>query len=332
MTLFIWTTAFIALLISYRKDKFRTIGALKKGLNSIKNISAGLLAMISVAGFTLAIFPDSVLVNIFNTSGVQGFILVSTIGAIINVPGPIAFPLAGTFLKMGIQPALLASFITTLTMVGLATAPVESSTFGKRFTFVRQSLSFFSAVAIGLMMGGLTVIWSFTKRFKVFFIIQAMAVALYFFRPELSQKIILNSLYFSVEVLVIMPPIMLILGLLDAWIPSRTIENHLGKESGISGWLAAVALGSAAAGPLLAALPIAASLSQKGARTANVVIFLGSWATIKLPLLIMEIQFLGFRFSILRFALTLPLIIITGLLTERLAPLSKSSNYHPNFN
>lgn len=54
---------------------------------------------------------------------------------------------------MGAPPASLAAFVTTLTMVGTVTAPIEISYFGKRFTLLRQSLSFITAILIGLLMG-----------------------------------------------------------------------------------------------------------------------------------------------------------------------------------
>ena len=50
---------------------------------------------------------------------------------------------------------------------------------------------------------------------------------------------------------------------------------------------------------------------------ANVVIFLGTWATIKIPMLMMEIKFMGLPFALARLGLTLPTIILTGYLIEK---------------
>lgn len=88
--------------------------------------------------------------------------------------------------------------------------------------------------------------------------------------------------------------------------------------------LIAAFFGSAAAGPLFTAFPIAASLSEKGGRTANTVIFLGSWATIKIPMLILESRFLGLKFSLLRLAVTFPFIILIGLLMEKLSAVERN--------
>lgn len=153
MLMIIWTTMLIVLLISYRKDKKRTYQSLSKSLVSLKNLAPGLLGMIAFVGLTLAAVPEENLVRIFTVHGAWGFVLVSLIGAVVTIPGPIAFPLAGTLLNMGAAPAVLASFITTLTMVGLVSSPLEISYFGIRFVVMRQALSFVAAIAIGLLMG-----------------------------------------------------------------------------------------------------------------------------------------------------------------------------------
>ena len=63
--------------------------------------------------------------------------------------------LFASLLGMGASPAALAAFITTLTMVGIVSSPMETGYFGWRFTLLRQSLSFAAAIAIGLLMGRL---------------------------------------------------------------------------------------------------------------------------------------------------------------------------------
>jgi len=122
------------------------------------------------------------------------------------------------------------------------------------------------------------------------------------------------------EVLAIVPAVLILIGLFDAWVPKEVVEHGLGPMSGLRGVLFALLLGTGAAGPLYAAFPIGISLRKKGARTANVVIFLGAWATIKIPMLMMESAFLGTRFAMLRLAVTLPGIIACGFAMEFLDP------------
>ncbi len=122
------------------------------------------------------------------------------------------------------------------------------------------------------------------------------------------------------EVLAIVPSVLILIGLFDAWVPKALVEQGLGPRSGLRGIAFALLLGTGAAGPIYAAFPIGLSLRDKGARTANLVIFLGAWATIKIPMLMMESAFLGTRFAMLRLAITLPGIIACGFAMEWLEP------------
>jgi uncharacterized membrane protein YraQ (UPF0718 family) len=155
MLLAFWIATFAALALSFRKDQTRTLKSLRRSFGALKGLAPGLLGMIVFVGLILALVPEDQLAQLFKVKGIWGFVLVSLIGAVVTIPGPIAFPLAGALLNMGADRATLASFVTTLTMVGLASASLESSYFGKRFTMIRQGFSFTAAIAIGLILGEL---------------------------------------------------------------------------------------------------------------------------------------------------------------------------------
>ncbi|HUK66151.1 MAG TPA: hypothetical protein VLV17_04940 [Anaeromyxobacteraceae bacterium] len=142
-----------ALVASWRVDPKRTREALKIGARSMHGLVPRILGMVALVGLVLAFVPPEVLRRLFAIRGLVGFALVSAIGAIVTMPGPIAFPLVGSLARLGAAPATLAAFVTTLTMVGIVTAPVEASYFGRRFTVIRQVLSFVTAIVIGLLMG-----------------------------------------------------------------------------------------------------------------------------------------------------------------------------------
>jgi uncharacterized membrane protein YraQ (UPF0718 family) len=69
-------------------------------------------------------------------------------------------------------------------------------------------------------------------------------------------------------------------------------------------------------GPLYAAFPVAAILYKKGASIRNIFIYLGSFSTLKIPMLGMEIGFLGPRFTLARTLVSLPLFIGIGYIME----------------
>jgi len=142
-----------ALVLSYRRDPDRTRQALRVSRKALLGMLPGLAGVVMVIGLALALIPPGALADLFRFHGLAGFALVSGAGALLTMPAPIAFPLAGSLLKQGVSPAALAAFITTLTMVGTVTAPMEVKSFGKRFTAIRQGLSFGLAILVGGLMG-----------------------------------------------------------------------------------------------------------------------------------------------------------------------------------
>ncbi len=155
------------------------------------------------------------------------------------------------------------------------------------------------------------------KKYRLFFMVLLIDIIFLFIKPETSKLSMVNSYHFFGEVLKILPPVMILMGLLDIWVSREAIEAHLGEESGMKGSVLSIFLGTAAAGPLFAAFPIAVSLKKKGGRTSNIVIFLGAWATIKIPMLIIESSFIGLHFALWRLVITIPFIICIGYIMER---------------
>ncbi|HTG82280.1 MAG TPA: permease [Geobacteraceae bacterium] len=153
MSAVLWSITVLALLVSWWRNPERTGKALQVSGRSLKGLAPGLLGMVALVGLALALVPPEMLARLFTFKGVTGFAVISLVGALVTMPAPIAFPLAGSLLRVGAAPAALAAFITTLTMVGIVTAPIEISYFGRRFTFIRQALSFVAAIVIGLLMG-----------------------------------------------------------------------------------------------------------------------------------------------------------------------------------
>ena len=116
----------------------------------------------------------------------------------------------------------------------------------------------------------------------------------------------------------ILPPVFILLGMLDVWIKRETMIKFMGERSGIVGVMLAFLLGSAAAGPLYAAFPVAVVLLKKGSKFSNVLIMIGAWSTTKIPLLLFEASSMGIKFMIIRFVLDVFGIAIIAFTTEKL--------------
>lgn len=122
------------------------------------------------------------------------------------------------------------------------------------------------------------------------------------------------------EMLSLLPPVFILVGLLDVWVPKETIIRYMGENSGWKGILMALVLGSAAAGPLYVAFPITALLLRKRARLAYILFFLGVWSTTKLPILLYEISYMGLKFTAIHIAVGLPFFLLFSMIIEKVMP------------
>jgi uncharacterized membrane protein YraQ (UPF0718 family) len=59
----------------------------------------------------------------------------------------------GSFVDAGASIVPAVAFLTTLTMVGVVTIPLEKKEFGLKFTVARNILSFVAAMIIAVTMG-----------------------------------------------------------------------------------------------------------------------------------------------------------------------------------
>lgn len=121
-----------------------------------------------------------------------------------------------------------------------------------------------------------------------------------------------------VEMLAIMPAVLVIMGLFSAWVPREAITRHLGQGSGARGMAIALAFGTLPTGPLYAAFPLAKELLGKGASPANVFVFLAAWGCIKIPQELVELRFLGWRFTLARLVFTVAVVAAMAPAFQRL--------------
>lgn len=153
-TIILWVITLIFLLVSFKKNKGKTIRALKMALNIGRGMVFSIISIILAIGFILTIFPPTEVANFMSKQSlILSTIGASLLGTITLVPAFIAFPLIGTLVDAGVGIVPSVAFLTTLTMVGLVTFPLERKEFGTKFTIVRNGLSFVFAIIIALIMG-----------------------------------------------------------------------------------------------------------------------------------------------------------------------------------
>lgn len=131
-----------------------------------------------------------------------------------------------------------------------------------------------------------------------------------------------------ISMLKIVPPIFLLIGLLDIWVPRETMIRLMGEKSGAVGIFIAFFIGTMSAGPLVGAFPVAQIMLKKGARYSNVLFFLMIWASAKLPILFFQATTLGLTYTLVTNVTLIVIYLVGTLIIEKmLSPQEKSQIY-----
>ena len=148
------------------------------------------------------------------------------------------------------------------------------------------------------------------KRYLFFIIALVLLGIVFIFNVSIGIKAVTTLTYSLKEMALVLPPIFILLGLLDVWISKEKMMKYVGEGSGIKVIIIVFIIGSVAAGPLYAAFPVAAVLMKKGAKFSNILIFIGAWSTTKIPMFLFEMSSMGAKFAVTRLLIDIPGIII----------------------
>lgn len=170
----------------------------------------------------------------------------------------------------------------------------------------------------------------FGKRYRFFLVIALAVGILTLVNAQLGRKALGISMYQLEQMLLIVPPIFVMLGLLDVWVPKETMVKYMGDGSGLKGILLSFVIAAAAAGPLYGAFPVAAVLMKKGVKFSNLMIFIGTWSTMKVPMLLFESSALGLKFAMTRLMVDIPGVILIAFALTKLIPREEMEQIYRN--
>lgn len=168
------------------------------------------------------------------------------------------------------------------------------------------------------------------KRYRYFLILLFVLGLITIINRPVGLKAFDNAAFQLRQMLFVIPPIFLLLGLLDIWVPKTTMVRYMGEGSGIKGMLLAFFIGSAAAGPLYGAFPVAAVFMKKGVRFLNLMIFIGAWSTTKIPMFLFELQSLGPKFALTRLAVNIPGIVLIAYALSKVVSKKELAEIYSN--
>ena len=142
------------LIFAFAKDRAKARMALMIALKSFVRILPTVVAIVIFIGLLLGFVPKSTISSVVGEqAGFKGILIVAILGAVLHIPSLISFPLAASLLKSGASVTAVAVFITTLTMIGVVTLPLEIRELGKKMALLRNGMSFIVAIIIGIVMG-----------------------------------------------------------------------------------------------------------------------------------------------------------------------------------
>lgn len=155
---------------------------------------------------------------------------------------------------------------------------------------------------------------------KYGFLIVVMIVNLFtlIFFPQVGKKSLMFTLNNFLNFLFTLTPVFICIGLMDVWVEKKAMLEIMGEGSGIRGMLVSFLLGVVTAVPLYALLPVAGMLLKKGGKLSNVLIFICSCTSIRIPLLLFEVSSLGMKFTVIRFVTNIFIIILIAAIIDRM--------------
>ena len=156
------------------------------------------------------------------------------------------------------------------------------------------------------------------KRFLGVIILLIFLIILLILFPDKVGPVTSNIQTYFLEMIFILPAVLILMGLFAVFVSDDMVADYLGRASGIKGMFLAIFLGTLPTGPLYVAFPMVGIWLKKGASISNMIVFLSAWACIKIPQEIVEFQFLGLKFMLLRLILTIVFVISIGIIIEKI--------------
>ncbi len=149
-----YVIAGLALLASFIANRGKTLKALKIAAKRFANILPAFLVMLVLISIVLFLIPDEMISRYLGTSNKSvGVLLAAILGSITLMPGFVAFPLSGILLQKGVAYTVIATFTTTLMMVGVLTYPIEKAYFGAKVTILRNAVGLLIALCVAVVIG-----------------------------------------------------------------------------------------------------------------------------------------------------------------------------------
>ena len=129
-----------------------------------------------------------------------------------------------------------------------------------------------------------------------------------------GQRMGLNLWEFMKGMAKVFPCAFILIGLFDVWVKKETVEHHMGQQSGWRGYVWALLLAVTTVGGMFVGFPVAYALHAKGAKLSVTFTYIGAAAICRVPMTLFEAFYLGGTFTLVRFVVSVPLVIVSSIL------------------
>jgi uncharacterized membrane protein YraQ (UPF0718 family) len=142
------------------------------------------------------------------------------------------------------------------------------------------------------------------------------------FDPAYAEQAFSNFLAMLVRIIPILGVVFIIMFLTNLLITPERMEKHMGKESGLRGWIYSIFLGIIVSGPPYVLFPLLGDLKKQGMKNELLAAFLYN-RNVKIPFLPVMVFYFGLSYTIILSAYIILFSILNGLLVGRFVAMEK---------
>lgn len=157
-----------------------------------------------------------------------------------------------------------------------------------------------------------------TKDYLIFAAFTVFIGVSYLAHFDAGERMGHNFYLFAKDMVLILPPAFVLIGLFEVWAKRETIEKHFGESAGIRGYVWSILLAATTVGGTFVAFPVANALYKKGARYSMIMTYISAASLVMIPMSIMEATILGPSFTAVRLLVSLPLVVLTSVMIEKM--------------
>ncbi len=141
-------------------------------------------------------------------------------------------------------------------------------------------------------------------------------IILFSFKRDLIISSLQYFVHIFVKVFYITLIVFLFIFLTNLFLKPKSIAKHLGKKSGLKGWIIAIISGIISMGSIYLWYPLLTELKEKGMRKGLIAAFLYNRA-VKIPLLPLMVYYFGWLFALSLTLYTIIFSVFMGIIIER---------------